>query len=479
MKIHGTWCLLVMLLSSSLRASPPPVVVVFDLEAQGIGLSEDLRGQLTDYLASLIAERGFQVVPRSQLLERLRQKKKESHSHCYDQSCQIELGRELAAQKTAVSRVLAIGQSCKLSLTLLDLKTAASEAAVNLDGGCKPEDLVALLERSVDKIAGRDSKRIELPVLSDIQPLRIEPGSAIQTDLDPDLLAAYEKALALDKQSKEKPKQAANAWAQLAGMPEPNPYRDLARRRSELLWNHARQKTEFENRHAQDRQKLASLLSLKLIDLDEKHRLVDQYLDRYGKHVRPDTLLSVLEQAPEQHAAELEERYLKRESLQAMCRSGNQYACEKAFDHRLGWHLAAGLSITAGESENTDEGGLLQLEFGYRWRPVRILFQGNYMRLPTGRYEKSTVFMTQGACDLVLDANDVEAFLRGGVGWATMDSDPDGWSHHLVFHVQAGFMATSPRSLGLGLGAVGGVFFGTGDFFGWHIGALLSYAFGS
>ena len=94
-------------------ADQRPIVAVFEIEDRGSILKLANRDQLTDYLGSLLSKGGFQVVPRSQLKARLSSAKKGSYKSCYDQGCQIELGRELAAQKSLASQVLRFGKTCK------------------------------------------------------------------------------------------------------------------------------------------------------------------------------------------------------------------------------------------------------------------------------------------------------------------------------------------------------------------------------
>lgn len=139
----------------SVRAEDPtPIVAVFELQDQGNKMSGAQRDQLTDYLGSLLTQNGFAVVPRAQLKERLRDQKQGSYKACFDEGCQIELGRELAAQKSLASQVLRFGKSCKVTVNLYDLKRATSERAGTHSGGCAPEDIVSSLERAVENMLG-------------------------------------------------------------------------------------------------------------------------------------------------------------------------------------------------------------------------------------------------------------------------------------------------------------------------------------
>ena len=59
----------------------------------------------------------------------MKEQKKETYKSCYDQSCQIEMGRELAAEKTLATWVLKVGETCQVTATLYDLKKGTTELA--------------------------------------------------------------------------------------------------------------------------------------------------------------------------------------------------------------------------------------------------------------------------------------------------------------------------------------------------------------
>jgi hypothetical protein len=142
------------------RRAPPrpagssPVVAVFDIEDKGAGLSDAVRSRLSEYLAMQLASTGaFQVVPRDQLKERLATKKRESYRDCYARSCQIEIGRELAAQKSLSTMVVKLGSRCVVTAVLFDLLKAASEGGASAKGGCSEDGIVTSLERMVRQLA--------------------------------------------------------------------------------------------------------------------------------------------------------------------------------------------------------------------------------------------------------------------------------------------------------------------------------------
>ena len=142
----------VVLTTSLASAAERPIVAVFDMEDRGSGLDKQVLVNLTDYLASLLAEGGYQVVPRDQIRERLKEQKTESYKKCYDQSCQIELGRELAAQKSLDISILKIGNKCQMTANLYDLKKATTELAANADAECNEESLLKALRDIADKL---------------------------------------------------------------------------------------------------------------------------------------------------------------------------------------------------------------------------------------------------------------------------------------------------------------------------------------
>jgi hypothetical protein len=130
-----------------------PVIAVFNVEDRTGKLSERERRQLTDYLTSKVAEGGmFLVVPSDRVRERLRRQKVESYKECYDQRCQIELGRELAAKKSLSTRITRLGSACIVTAVLFDLRKAASEQAASMEGPCTIEGLVKSIESVVNKL---------------------------------------------------------------------------------------------------------------------------------------------------------------------------------------------------------------------------------------------------------------------------------------------------------------------------------------
>jgi hypothetical protein len=120
------------------------IVAVFDIEDSSNQFDPKTTDQLTEYLASRVNEvAGYRVIPRVQVRERLQQEKAEGYKACYEQACQIELGKALAAQKSLATKVLQVGSACLMTATLYDLKTETTERSVTAKTECTPTSLIS------------------------------------------------------------------------------------------------------------------------------------------------------------------------------------------------------------------------------------------------------------------------------------------------------------------------------------------------
>jgi len=141
---------------SAAQANSGQIVAVFDIEDKGVGLKPTMLDGLTDYLATRIAEvGGYQVIPRGEMKSRLSGSKRSSHKTCYDQSCQIELGKELAAEKIIATKLIKLGSRCTVASTLYDLKKSVTESAATVHGKCGEDDIVNSLDQTVLKLMGK------------------------------------------------------------------------------------------------------------------------------------------------------------------------------------------------------------------------------------------------------------------------------------------------------------------------------------
>ncbi len=191
--IHsGAWCLRSLFVASTMllpavAATQPrvPVVAVFGIEDRTGALAEADRGQLTDYLTAKIAEGGtFQVIPSAQLKRRLVEQKKESYQQCYDQQCQIEIGRELAANKSLTTQAMKVGDQCMLVSSLYDLRRAATEASASTKSACTTEALISGLEQVAEKL--KEQVQLETRKRSAVLSVQSDPpGAAVALDGTP------------------------------------------------------------------------------------------------------------------------------------------------------------------------------------------------------------------------------------------------------------------------------------------------------
>lgn len=178
------------MLAVSARAEEKFVLAVFDLENDGTALSRKEVERVTDLIAAeLAASRQFQVVPKSQLKAALTSKKSESYESCYAESCQIEIGKEVAAQQILSSRVQQFGKTCMLTLTLFDLRKSTSVGGATERSGCDLESLagavkptVVALARSMEPSSAAAARPASASASSEPVPQRAE---ALGTIVDP------------------------------------------------------------------------------------------------------------------------------------------------------------------------------------------------------------------------------------------------------------------------------------------------------
>jgi len=152
---RGLGLLLICLLASpALAGEEKPIVAVFPIEAKQVKIRRKTLEVLNVFLPARMAASGaFQIVPRRELADRMRQQKKASYKLCYDQKCQIELGRELAAQKILSTQIMKIGKKCVMTSSLYDLKKAATEHGATFEGKCSEEELMISVKNVVSQLS--------------------------------------------------------------------------------------------------------------------------------------------------------------------------------------------------------------------------------------------------------------------------------------------------------------------------------------
>jgi hypothetical protein len=132
---------------------PGAIIAVFDVQDASGQLGATSVDQLTEYLAAQLAAGGLRVVPRAQLRARLIEEKKGSLRSCVDESCQIELGKAVAAQKTVATKILRVDRQCAITAMLYDLKTEATERAATVEVECSERALLGGLRQLAQKLS--------------------------------------------------------------------------------------------------------------------------------------------------------------------------------------------------------------------------------------------------------------------------------------------------------------------------------------
>jgi TolB-like protein len=132
------------------------VVAVFPINDMSSKVDRNLLDQLTEYLAVRIAEKlRFRVVPREQLRSVLADEKKSTFRPCFDQSCQIELGKAVAATRSLATTLIRVSNRCVLNATLYDLKTEAAVKAASAETTCEDSAMLDGINTLVQSLAVR------------------------------------------------------------------------------------------------------------------------------------------------------------------------------------------------------------------------------------------------------------------------------------------------------------------------------------
>jgi hypothetical protein len=145
-----------------------PVVAVFEIQDARLEASRLERKKiraLTDLLRNFLAEGGaFKVVPQSGLRRAMKDAKKRSYQECFDEACQIEIGKAVSASKLVATKILQIGSQCIVTSTMFDLRTEATDRAEHSKGECSEEMLALSLEKVAVKLkADRAFAELEEP----------------------------------------------------------------------------------------------------------------------------------------------------------------------------------------------------------------------------------------------------------------------------------------------------------------------------
>ena len=135
---------------------PKSVVAVFDIQdtRKSRRLTPEQNADLTAYLITLLTNtKRYSTVPKSDLKAALTAQKAQSYDACYDESCQIDIGKEVAAEKSLATRISKLGKKCIIGMTMYDLRKSATENAVQDRVPCDVDSLLEAFEKLVPQLA--------------------------------------------------------------------------------------------------------------------------------------------------------------------------------------------------------------------------------------------------------------------------------------------------------------------------------------
>lgn len=132
-----------------------PIIAIFEVHDASRKIANENLVQLTSYLGTVMTQFGkYRVIPHDQLRARLFEEKKGTYKNCYDESCQIELGKSLAAQKTLATTLIQVGSKCAVTANLFDLKTETAEKGASVNTGCSPDELLDAMKQIAKQLSG-------------------------------------------------------------------------------------------------------------------------------------------------------------------------------------------------------------------------------------------------------------------------------------------------------------------------------------
>lgn len=112
---------------------------------------------LSAFLAARVAAvPGYQVTP-GWCREKMVGLVKESYRSYVDQSCQIELGRNVPATKVVMAKITKTGSTCRASVGIRDLVHETLDRTVASEGPCESGSLFDLLDSAVGRLEGPQS----------------------------------------------------------------------------------------------------------------------------------------------------------------------------------------------------------------------------------------------------------------------------------------------------------------------------------
>ena len=119
-------------------------------------MDKSMLSALTDQIRVFLAARRVKVIDRGAQEAAMKQivdeEKKKSYGTCVDDSCQIPLGKALAASHILRSSVARFGKACTTNGELIDLRREVTVAAASARSDCSAEQLLDAAERLAEQL---------------------------------------------------------------------------------------------------------------------------------------------------------------------------------------------------------------------------------------------------------------------------------------------------------------------------------------
>jgi hypothetical protein len=139
------------------------VVAVFDIELDDVaGVSAEQARRFSEYLDSVVNGTGLRTSPRAEVRAKIAEQQAESLKACFDESCQIEIGKALAAQKAIGAKWTRFVGACVLSVRLFDLRTEVAEFSATANATCDEVGLRAAIDHVGQMLRARYASKAQV-----------------------------------------------------------------------------------------------------------------------------------------------------------------------------------------------------------------------------------------------------------------------------------------------------------------------------
>lgn len=115
-------------------------------------VNDTLLENVGSQLRITIATFGVRTVDPSAQAKEIKALKQESYKGCYDDKCQIELGKALAASHILRTNVTKFGRVCVLNGELIDLKSEVAIGAASSQGDCTEEGFLTMIDEVAERL---------------------------------------------------------------------------------------------------------------------------------------------------------------------------------------------------------------------------------------------------------------------------------------------------------------------------------------